>query len=549
MCDQYISQKTVRDIYVALCSALAAGSGNVRAISEKFSELETNSSRVDFVYELLEKYGAFPKLNVINKNAKVATDLREKGNDFFKMTKDGFAIMKYTESLANAPLDSQEYALAFANRSAALFRLKLYKQCLKDIEKALSGDYPKHLHDKLTTRREKAVQMQTQQVKMMYHEDAPVLGSTNEFIECAANCVEIRSADDHGRHIVARRDIKIGDVIAVEEPFTTVLLKDKYLSHCYNCLRPCFNLIPCDNCVLIMFCKEGCKRLAWDTYHKYECSILPTLLDLDLNKLTLAALKISILVDLTQGNDKGSTYKSRNYSEIHDLITNTRLRSTSDLFERAVTAAIIFELVRKHTKLFVDGAKKQETFKELLLLHLQTGPSNFHEISEMAKNGSFYELDEIGVGAYSFLSLLNHSCCPNVVRHCYDRTIVLRALRPIVKGEQLFDNYGYHHAVMKKEQRREHLHKQYFFECRCEACVENWPLYIELPKRHFDIKVSEEEIESLRNGSTRLAKDIAMNLQNLAEGLEKLRPCKELADVQEILKQCYALCGNKRITF
>ncbi|KAF5296486.1 hypothetical protein FQR65_LT01475 [Abscondita terminalis] len=549
MCAQYISQKTARDIYASLCDRLAAGSENIQSISKTFSTLTTNSARVDFAYSLLQRYGSFPGLKVTGKDCKMATALREEGNSFFKLKKDQLALMKYTDSLAKAPLDSEEYALALANRSAVLYQLKLYKQCMKDITQALSRNYPKHLLEKLATRREKVLQLQNEQRVVKYHRDIPVLSSSNEFIECASDFVEIRTTDEHGRHVVAKRNIKVGEVVAIEDPFAVILMKDKYLSHCYNCLRPCFNLIPCDNCVLIMFCNEGCKRLAWDTFHKYECLILPTLLDLDLNKLTLAALKISILVDLKQDHINGSTtYKSRNYREIHDLITNTHLRPTSDLFERAVTAAIIFELVHKHTELLIEGVKRREVFKELLLLHSQTGPSNFHEVSEVVKN-DYFEQDEIGVGAYSFLSLLNHSCCPNVVRHCYGRTIVLRALRPIVKGEQLFDNYGYHHAVMEKQQRKQHLQKQYFFECVCEACTKNWPLYIELPKIHFDIKVSDDEIESLRNGTTALAEGIAMNLQNIAESLERLRPCKELADVQEILKQCYAVCGNKRIVF
>lgn len=53
-----------------------------------------------------------------------------------------------------------------------------------------------------------------------------------------------------------------------------------------------------------------------------------------------------------------------------------------------------------------------------------------------------YEIVEIGAGAYAFMSLLNHSCAPNVVRHCHGNTIVLRAIRPIEIGQQLYDNYG-----------------------------------------------------------------------------------------------------------
>lgn len=85
----------------------------------------------------------------------------------------------------------------------------------------------------------------------------------------------------------------------------------------------------------------------------------------------------------------------------------------------------------------------KDVFKEVLLHHMQTAPCNFHEISELVGPGeTFYEVEEIGSGVYSFLSLINHSCCPNVLRQCFGSKIVLRAFRPINKGEQLFDNYG-----------------------------------------------------------------------------------------------------------
>lgn len=274
----------------------------------------------------------------------------------------------------------------------------------------------------------------------------------NNLIECASNCVEINFERKSGRHIVTTRNIEVGDVIAIEKPFSQILLKENYLTHCYNCLKPCSNLIPCDNCPLILFCSENCKITSWNSCHKYECPILASLLDLKVNKLTLVALKICMSVESSTNEFnkddtlKGSLYKSQNYHEVHNLIANTDARTTSDLFERAVTAAIIFELLQKHTQFFKrewDADSRKNIFKELLLLHMQTGPSNFHEISELVRtNENFYEVEEIGAGAYAFLSLLNHSCCPNVVRHCYGSSIVLRALRPILKGEQLFDNYG-----------------------------------------------------------------------------------------------------------
>ncbi|KAF5302587.1 hypothetical protein FQA39_LY10205 [Lamprigera yunnana] len=545
--------ETIGDIYKRLCRALSANAVDVASVSKEFSLLQSNSLRIDFAYRLLHDYGLFPKCKLANKLTSVAGELREAGNVYFKFKQYNAALLKYSESVAYAPQNSEEMGLAFANRSAVLFHLKLYKECLEDVARALSGKYPPHLCDKLLRRREKAEVMKSGQSETEYHQNVPELSNgPNEFIECASNGVRLGYDDKNGRHVVSVENISAGDVVAIEKPFAQILLKHKYLSHCYNCLRPSYNLIPCEYCPLVLFCNEGCKRSAWESYHKHECPILSTLLDLDVNKLTLLALKICILVDGKGiGSDCAlieSKYKSQNYTEIHNLIANTHLRPTSDLFDRSVTAAVIFELVQENSSLFVDAAGK-DAFKELLLLHIQIAASNFHEISETVNNDSFYQLDEHGSGAYSFLSLINHSCCPNVIRHCYGTTIVLRTLRPIRKGEQLYDNYGYHHAVMTKSERKERLYKQYFFDCQCEACSENWPLYTELPERQFNLRVTLEQIESLKNGSVEVAQDVLRYLLDAVKDLEELRPCKELANAQEILKQCYASFGNHEFDY
>jgi len=51
-----------------------------------------------------------------------------------------------------ADLGSQEYALALANRSAALYYLEEYDACITNIHYALAANYPKELVYKLYDR-------------------------------------------------------------------------------------------------------------------------------------------------------------------------------------------------------------------------------------------------------------------------------------------------------------------------------------------------------------------------------------------------------------
>jgi hypothetical protein len=74
----------------------------------------------------------------------------------------------------------------------------------------------------------------------------------------------------------------------------------------------------------------------------------------------------------------------------------------------------------------------------VLLRHLQNLPCNAHEINELeltnpAANAKDSTLNEVGAAVFGVLSLLNHSCDPNVVRHSYGCTGVVRAIRTIRK--------------------------------------------------------------------------------------------------------------------
>lgn len=134
-------------------------------------------------------------------------------------------------------------------------------------------------------------------------------------------------------------------------------------------------------------------------------------------------------------------YCSNRYKEIHNLVANTNLRTKADLFQKATVAAILLELVKKFTT-FLENQLQEDAFKEVLLLHMQIAPCNFHQISEMVDIKGVFEQTEIGAGAFSFLSMFNHSCNPNVIRDCYGTSIVARAVRTIRSGEQCYENYG-----------------------------------------------------------------------------------------------------------
>lgn len=307
---------------------------------------------------------------------------------------------------------------------------------------------PENVKQKLLIRQTNAKELEIKQCGQFYHQNVPTVQEKNKncSIQSATKSVEIRFSRDLGRHILAVQDIEIGEIIAIEKPFCSVLI-DNFLSHCHKCLQLCYNLLPCPDCTQAMFCSKDCLEAA-QIYHSYECRILKTLRDLNVDKMKMTALIIALFVKDEYKNiqsnfilNEKEMYYSNRYKEIHNLVSNTEHRTVSDLFKRATTAAILFYLVKNFTHFF-DDATYELAFNEILLLHLQTAPCNFHEISELTDKNGVFESNEVGAGAFSFLSMFNHSCSPNVVRQCYGTSIVLRAIKTIRKGQQCFDNYG-----------------------------------------------------------------------------------------------------------
>lgn len=224
----------------------------------------------------------------------------------------------------------------------------------------------------------------------------------------------------------------------------------------------------------VMYCSEKCRTSSWDNSHYIDCPLLDILQKLEIGKMSFLALRIVVMVckgqnlqslitsledehkcsDRNKGFNNNGTYSSSDYSAIYWLVGNTEKRVVGDLFRRAVTAACILNCLETMTDFFsidtnsppADITHYKLLVGGLLLRHLQNLPCNAHEVSELVKTETGTLKDgvpvwkgvEIGAAAYAVLSLVNHSCDPNVVRHSYKGdTAVLRAIRPIAKGEQV----------------------------------------------------------------------------------------------------------------
>lgn len=78
------------------------------------------------------------------------------------------------------------------------------------------------------------------------------------------------------------------------------------------------------------------------------------------------------------------------------------------------------------------------------------------------------ELQEVGVGLYPSMSLLNHDCQPNCVMIFEGKTLYLRAIKDIQPQEEL--TISYTDALAPSVERRKQLEQQYHFHCTCQLC-------------------------------------------------------------------------------
>ncbi|RMC12585.1 hypothetical protein DUI87_10107 [Hirundo rustica rustica] len=90
------------------------------------------------------------------------------------------------------------------------------------------------------------------------------------------------------------------------------------------------------------------------------------------------------------------------------------------------------------------------------------------------------EMQDVGVGLYPSMSLLNHSCDPNCVIVFEGYQLLLHSVREIQIGEEL--TISYIESLMPTRERQKQLVRQYCFECDCLLCQNQEKRLNVLPK-------------------------------------------------------------------
>ncbi|RLU17425.1 hypothetical protein DMN91_009660 [Ooceraea biroi] len=588
-----------------------------------------------------------PSLHAVTKNEEDSVRYREEGNQHFVMGDDLEAIECYTLSLAYA--DSDELvAHAHANRSAALYRKQLYKECLIDIDAALDHGYPKEKRKNLKERGDRAIveikkllQVDSENAdtrgvveRLCPGDDAEELPSATESgitdriengetiegsaprkqgatakenylhyaarvpprkprylqnddfsklrygpseeVPAASDGLAVAFSERYGRHYVATREFKPGDIVSLEDPYVHVIYEERYYTHCHHCLSRSYNLIPCPECPIAQYCSEECRRLAWDACHQTECPILKllsNLLNVDKDKIRMISKIIRLLIVVTangtriqelqedmrvaESNPDNRTagftdtgiLDSFSVRSALSLATNMTTRPLIGISAFACISALAVILLATQTSFFpktykLDDLKDISGFAELKFC-----ASVMFRACVMMSSNCFSIQQEPGIvsgsGLYVAHSLYNHSCAPNTFRHFEGLTMITRALTPIRPGDQVFTSYGGVYAHMARSERKQKILQDYFLDCDCPACENDWPMYNQVLRDHVgSVSKNKQLVERLKPFRERLLANM-YDIEAVKAVLDILymevakHPCEEILHAEQYLKSYY----------
>lgn len=123
--------------------------------------------------------------------------------------------------------------------------------------------------------------------------------------------------------------------------------------------------------------------------------------------------------------------------------------------------------------------------------------------------------------------------------------MITRVLTPIHPGDQIFTSYGGVYAHMARFERKQKILQDYFLDCDCSACENDWPTYNEILRDHVgSISKNKQLVEKLRPFRERLLANmydieaVKAVLNILYKEVSK-HPCEEILHAEQYLKSYY----------
>ncbi|KAF7988261.1 hypothetical protein HCN44_007793 [Aphidius gifuensis] len=478
----------------------------------------------DLVNEEASRFIPTPE-NIRTKDKYISIIYQGEGKQHYDNKEHDECWIKYTKAIAYALPDSLELTWAYLNRSGALFKASMFDDCLKDLDRLkhmkifpddakllahvralkshkIIADREFSLSLRRANNNEAADQVDKDRIlslKLNYEILPVILERNNPEVSSLSDSTQLNYSREYGRHIIAKEDIQVGEVIGVEYAYASNIVQDLKYNFCGYCKKQSWSSIPCNNCAHVVYCSENCKINADNDYHRVECKIIPYLLAFGIKDKYLLALRIAIM-GMLEGPDKIPT--------IEDLLSfaprtrgfmNGRLRPDVHTSVAFMQTSISINLIDQECVSLADCF----IMSYFLLIHMDSLPSghdgdlqdlksrkefmnvvelidksvrvlmnNGHEVL-MPQTDDINQQIHMGSALIVPFSLFNHSCQPMVIISRHGDQFIMKASCPIKKGQQIFTNYGVTWYCHDKQTRQEFL-SFYNFTCKCDACCGDW---------------------------------------------------------------------------
>uniref|UniRef100_A0A6P5JU52 [histone H3]-lysine(4) N-trimethyltransferase n=1 Tax=Phascolarctos cinereus TaxID=38626 RepID=A0A6P5JU52_PHACI len=277
-----------------------------------------------------------------------------------------------------------------------------------------------------------------------------------------------------GNGLRALVPLRPGELLFRSEPLAYTVCKGSRGLVCERCLCRKEKLLRCSQCKVARYCGSECQKQAWQD-HKRECKCLKS------SKPKFPPDSVRLLGKVVFKLLRESSCASEKLYSFFDMesnIQNLSEEKKEGLRHLAVTLQLYLKEEIQNASQLPPAFDVFESFAKL------PSPCRLHHAE--IKNGAILssrclhlvicngftisngEMQEVGVGLYPSMSLLNHSCDPNCVIVFEGPSLFLRAVRNIKPGEEL--TICYLDVLMPSAERQKQLKEQYCFDCDCPLC-------------------------------------------------------------------------------
>uniref|UniRef100_A0A8V1ANJ6 SET and MYND domain containing 4 n=1 Tax=Gallus gallus TaxID=9031 RepID=A0A8V1ANJ6_CHICK len=316
----------------------------------------------------------------------------------------------------------------------------------------------------------------------------------NGSISGASSSLSLNFSTERGRHLVASQDILPGQNLLKEKAFVSVLcpgegdsllLQDSSETvwdtrvtnadlYCHHCLKQLLASIPCCGCSYAKYCSQNCADVAWEQYHRTECPLGALLLTLGV--FCHVALRTVLLAG---------------FSEVSRLVEWSRDDSNKDLCNAEAGGEHPSEVLdtragRKVIPGCNDNGQYQSSYQAVfnLLPHVEKHSPEHKFLCMLSIVAICKKLQETGLeaavlnGESSTTGSEQKTCGKTSDELSPELMIMAEAmLRHVLQLQcnaqaiTVMQELGPHRCRMRVAERQQLL-SQYFFECRCQACLD-----------------------------------------------------------------------------